>query len=114
VVFVEEQMTKEEVNRAIVRGVEDLVYGSMMYGSCEWFSLQEEFWLWITERVMKQNFEKLSPYGLAYAFNICRGLNEDERRRFKEQYKNERKAWFEKSHIRLKRQYDDENLLESL
>jgi hypothetical protein len=94
VVSVEEQMTKEEVNRAIARAVEELVYGS-----CEWFSFEEGFWLWIAERVMRQDFEKLSPYGLAYAFNIWRGLNEDERKRFKEQYKNERKVWFEENHI---------------
>jgi hypothetical protein len=114
VVFVEEKITTEELTKALLRSVEDLVgYGSMMHRSCEWFSFEEGFWLWITERVMKQDFKKLAPYGLAYAFNIWRGLNEDERRRFKEQYKNERKVWFEKNHIKMKTQYNDEELLET-
>jgi hypothetical protein len=86
--FVEEKRTREEWEKGLPkRTLKDLVEAP------KWFFSQEGFWLWITERIMRQDWKELSPYGLAYVFNIWRGFNEDERRNLKEQYKKERKEW---------------------
>ena len=89
----EERKTVEEHEKELTGVLEDLVQGS------EWFSVEEGFWQWIAERIMRQNWKKLSPYGLAYSFNIWKGFSDDERKKFKEQYKSERNEWLEKKHL---------------
>ena len=81
------------IERGISEILEDLVQES------ERFSSKEGFWRWMAEKIMRQDWKKLCPYGLSYVFNIWRMFSEDEKRKFKKQYESGRKEWLVNNHI---------------
>jgi len=87
--------TEGELTREAGEALNRLVQGS------SWFCVQEGFWQWLTERIMKQKFYRLKPYGLQYAFNIWRGSSEKQRRGLKIQYEKERKEWLKTGRLSL-------------